>query len=305
MPQDIDEVFFSILIDYGRFDEPVGISAPVTEEGTTRIAGIDLSAMVPTADEFGKGAVVDGQSFAATSPVSNTVLDTYVRDFTPADVSIELGGSHVLDALIKLSLLVDEQESRAHLDRWRELSTDVIQFFLVDPILEDLGLQPSNIKTQAKLSELGELGDDAVGYLVRVDYRGFDWDYYYLFFARGRIFAFLHVMGPADFLDLQDVVSVALKIDEMISTPLAEVYTNATIGYSTAYPTGWRVNAEEDGDVFITHPSGTAVAVLVQKVNGQTSEDSLNLFLGGLAYSITGWTETSRTEIDSPPGYVV
>ena len=109
----------------------------------------------------------------------------------------------------------------------------------------------------------------------------------------------------ASFETVASTSTFALTIGKMISTRLTEIYTNANFGYSIAYPNGWSVNEDEDGDVFITHPSGTALAVLVQQTNGRPLEDPLNLFLGGLAHSISGWTETSRTEVDSPPSYVV
>ena len=188
---------------------PVPIPAVDVEE-IALSEGFNLPAMLPTIEDLSEGAVIQSEGFAE----AEDALSSYSRTFGASGVVFGFGSSEISNMSVTIQLKGSEVEASGLVQRIESLTPDQFGELAGSDFAEDAGLTAENITAEGL--ELPEMGDAAAGFLLKIETSIADFDSYILFIARGRIFAFLSVAGPADQVSPRDVVSLAQLIDGRI-----------------------------------------------------------------------------------------
>ena len=172
--------------------------------------------MLPTLDDLPEGTIVESENFVEFEDL----VATYVRNFVPEDLVIELDGSSLISLGTRVDLYstdLDASASVAVLAALDPITLGLVGEQLGVTIAGEAGFTVLGISTETL--DLSGLGDVTVGFSLDID-TGEDipLDAHVIFFARGRIVAQVTFLG----LDLnvlpEDTIPLAELIDELITT---------------------------------------------------------------------------------------
>lgn len=197
----------------GELQRPAPAPSPPPVADVEEIAlneGFDLPAMIPTLEDLSEGAVIESEGFAE----GEGALSSYSRAFGASGVVFGFRSSEISNVSVTIQLNGSEAEASGLVQRIQSLTPEQFGEIAGSDFAESVGLTAENITAEGL--ELPEVGDAAVGFLLKIETSIADFDNYILFIARGRILVILEVVGPADQVALEDVVSLTQLVDGRI-----------------------------------------------------------------------------------------
>ena len=215
-----------------RIDTPSPPANTGASGQTGGFPGVALPAMLPTLADLASGAIIAGDGYLQDTDA----LRAYEREFAAEGIFFNMG----LSQLASLTSTVELHATPS------EASSPVLVLGAMDPQLfaqlagpafvEGAGLTPENLEVEA--IDLLAIGDATAGIVMKTRATTFEFDFYMLWFARGRIAAQLIAMGPAGQVHLDDVARIARLMDQRIreNAPTPAPTPPATFGPTATPP---------------------------------------------------------------------
>ncbi len=207
MDQRIDDVLAGD-ISVTLIIPPLPPSSDASE--AARREGFDLPAMLISLADLPEGAAVEREGFAEESDA----ISSYEREFEPKGLVIELGSSQVMNISTKVELHASSFDAKGPVLFLKALSPEEFGELAGPGFVEGAGFVPGALVFESL--DPSQIGDAAVGLLMKIETAIGDLDSYFLWFAQGRISAQLIVLGPTDQVALEDIFLLAQLMDERI-----------------------------------------------------------------------------------------
>ena len=188
---------------------PIPSPTPSAAEAAARNEGIDLHAMLPTVSDLPEGAAIDNEGYIASDAIS-----AYQREFVPESLYINLGNSQVGNISATVELQADGSVALGPVLTLQALDPAAFGELAGVAIAQQLGFTPETMSFNAL--DIPPIGDGAAGFLMKLGTDVGDLDLFFLLFARGRVNGEVLIIGPADQVDLADILPLAQLVDGRI-----------------------------------------------------------------------------------------
>ena len=208
MDERIDGVLSGEITEAPIIPSPVSVVVLTPDEQTALPDGYDLRAMLPALADL-----PDGVSILSDGYTDSDGIATYEREFEAENLVFELGSSQVMNLSTTVELQATDLDASAPILFLNAVDPQVFGDLTGPAFAEAAGFTPENLVFERV--EL-QVGDEAAGFLMKIETALADFDAFLLFFAQGRVNAFLLATGPAGEVALEDVTGLAELIGERI-----------------------------------------------------------------------------------------
>ena len=175
-----------------------------------RAEGYNIQAILPHLEDLGEGALLAGEGFSASS--GNSIF--YRREFAPQGLTFLVGASSLMSFSGGVELHVDTAEPRRFISLMSTLDPALALAVIGQGFAQNVDLNSDDIKLERL--DVPQIGDASAGLQLDIKAVVADLKSFMIFFTRERFSVQLMVLGPADQVEVGDIIALARLVAERI-----------------------------------------------------------------------------------------